>query len=389
MKKKKYPEGGEIKPRLSVQSTSVNIKHPLTDLNLVDEMIKRGYHTDRNALINMSPEQRFSLIPTGTDLSWEKVKKGTANKGNYKIYQTVPHNRGTDVFQDGKLLMRNPNQAYLESMGLSKKYGKGGKIGLDMDQLYQQYGLGGWLKENAGGLLQTVGGGLATAVGTGLIGTGIGAPIGAALTSAGVGMLSSGIGTIAGNAAADDPEVIDYSKDIRMPRTVGKENMTANVMSFAKGGSLKGISRNKAKEMLDNPPHGKKLTAKQKKTFNAISHGWKPSYADGGNLMQLEGPNHAEGGIQFLPDAELEGGETVYNDVVNSDRIKITKKIADQYGLPKGAVGKTVADYSKDIDKKYKGREGDSISMTTKELELNNIAKMSKDLAPKRNKGNK
>jgi len=384
MKKKKYPEGGKL-PRYSIQTTSRNVKHPLTDLNLIDEMIARGYHTDRNALSKMSPEQRFSLIPQGTDLSWEKVKKGTANQGKYKIYQTIPHKTSTDVYSDGKLIMPNVSEQYLNTLGVRNKYNKGGQLGLDINQLYEQYGLGGWLKENAGGLLQTVGGGLATAVGTGLIGTGIGAPIGAALTSAGVGMLSSGIGSIAGNAAADEPEVIDYSKEIRMPRTVGKENMTPNVMSFAKGGSLKGISKKKAQEMIDNPPHGRKLTAKQKKTFNAIAHGWKPSYADGGKLMQLEGPDHSQGGIQFLPDAELEGGETVYNDVVNSDRIKITRQVASRYGLPKSAVGKTVADYTKEVDKRYEGREGDSIAMTGKELELNNISKMSKDLAPKNN----
>lgn len=41
------------------------------------------------------------------------------------------------------------------------------------------------------------------------------------------------------------------------------------------------ISPEKAKEMLKNPPHGKKLTSKQKKLFQAVAHGWKPDAANG------------------------------------------------------------------------------------------------------------
>lgn len=41
------------------------------------------------------------------------------------------------------------------------------------------------------------------------------------------------------------------------------------------------LSASKAQEMLDNPPRGKKLTAKQKKYFQAVAHGWKPKAPDG------------------------------------------------------------------------------------------------------------
>ena len=100
------------------------------------------------------------------------------------------------------------------------------------------------------------------------------------------------------------------------------------------------------------------------------------------NLIDLTGmPKHEEGGVQFTPDAELEGGETVYKDVVNSDSIKITKEIADDYGLPKAAIGKTVSEYSKMVESKYKDREIDPFAMKSRELELNNLAKMSMDLA--------
>jgi len=72
---------------------------------------------------------------------------------------------------------------------------------------------------------------------------------------------------------------------------------------------------------------------------------------------------------------------TVYKDVVNSDQIKITKAVAMKYGLPKGAINKTPAEYSDMIEKTYKGREVDPFAQTSKEMELNNLAKMSSELA--------
>jgi len=56
------------------------------------------------------------------------------------------------------------------------------------------------------------------------------------------------------------------------------------ILEFAKGGGLSSISADKAREMLENPPHGRPLTDKQEKTFRAIAHGWEPDYQDGGML---------------------------------------------------------------------------------------------------------
>lgn len=33
----------------------------------------------------------------------------------------------------------------------------------------------------------------------------------------------------------------------------------------------------KAKEMLDNPPHGQPLTQPQHNLFEGLAHGWKPN----------------------------------------------------------------------------------------------------------------
>lgn len=215
-------------------------------------------------------------------------------------------------------------------------------VELDEDQLYS---FGGWLKENAGNLLTTAAGGIITATG---LGAKVGIPM---LVSGAAGLAGSAVGSIGNkDEYLPEPEVI-------MPRTVGKKNVTPNVMSFKKGGGLK-----------------------------AISHRGGSAYEGGGmieNLIELEGPSHEEGGIQFTPNAELEGGETVYKDVVNSDSIKITDLIAEEYGLPDKSIGKTIADYSKVVNNKYKDRDGDPFAMKSREIELNNLAYMSSEIAKK------
>lgn len=64
-----------------------NIKYPLTDINVVNKMIELGYHDDRNILLKMTPEERQKFIPEGSPITYEKVKKGTANQGKYKYYE--------------------------------------------------------------------------------------------------------------------------------------------------------------------------------------------------------------------------------------------------------------------------------------------------------------
>jgi hypothetical protein len=63
-----------------------------------------------------------------------------------------------------------------------------------------------------------------------------------------------------------------------------------NNVAYYKTGGLKSISKNKAAEMLKNPPHGKPLSTKQKRTFQAIEHGWKPSHVEGGKIEGKGGP---------------------------------------------------------------------------------------------------
>ncbi len=103
---------------------------------------------------------------------------------------------------------------------------------------------------------------------------------------------------------------------------------TGDIAKMKSGGDL---SPSKAKEMLrDGTANKKKLTKKQKHYFQAIAHGWKPKGAMGldlespeedsnepGELMEFQGPSHAQGGIPINymgKQAEVEGGETAFVD---------------------------------------------------------------------------
>lgn len=83
------------------------------------------------------------------------------------------------------------------------------------------------------------------------------------------------------------------------------------------------------------------------------------TFANGGDLSMLEGPSHAEGGIQLTPEAEVEGGETKKQDYIFSDRLIIPGKKT------------TFAQRSKQINKMYLGkRPNDPISKQAEEREL-------------------
>ncbi len=234
----------------------------------------------------------------------------------------------------------------------------------------EEYSLGGWLKENAGNLFQTVAGGVLTA-------TGLGAEVGIPM------MVSGGAGLL-GNATADKPDVIDYSNQIRMPRTVGTKNMTPNVMSFKQGGNAKvGKVMKEFKEGKLHSGSKKGPVVKNRKQAIAIalSEAGLDKKANGGSLQRIEGPSHEQGGVQLMPNIEVEGGETIKNNVVNSDNWKITKQVAKIYNLRPSSVGKTPAEYSKLIDDEYKKNENMIGSKKDHEIELDKISAMSAEMA--------
>jgi len=98
-------------------------------------------------------------------------------------------------------------------------------------------------------------------------------------------------------------------------------------------------------------------------------------HALGGELNQFnEGGTHEQNPIGGIPMGQgdngnmntVEQGETMKDNFVYSDRITLTPDVIAQFNLPKSLAGKTVADATKIIDKKFEGRE-DRISNSTKQ----------------------
>lgn len=78
------------------------------------------------------------------------------------------------------------------------------------------------------------------------------------------------------------------------------------------------------------------------------------------------------GGIPMGNGQSVEEGETEFTpeNYVFSDRILINKNLQEEYGLPKSVIGKSFADYSKKINKKYSFRENDKLDNDSKKREL-------------------
>jgi hypothetical protein len=109
------------------------------------------------------------------------------------------------------------------------------------------------------------------------------------------------------------------------------------------------------------------------------------SYAMGGELTRInEGGSHSQnpnGGVPMGGNNTVEEGETIKNDFVYSNRIKLTPEIIRQYNLPKTLNNKTVAEATKIIDSKFKDRS-DKISMSTKDNMLSKIAEAQEAMKP-------
>ena len=108
-------------------------------------------------------------------------------------------------------------------------------------------------------------------------------------------------------------------------------------------------------------------------------------YAQNGGLTRFdEGKSHQEnplGGIPIGGNNSVEENETKQNNFIYSDRIYLDENIVSQYNLPKSLVGKSVADATKFIDNKFKGRN-DKISQSTKNGMLSKIAEAQEAMKP-------
>lgn len=108
-------------------------------------------------------------------------------------------------------------------------------------------------------------------------------------------------------------------------------------------------------------------------------------YAQGGDLTQFnEGGLHSQnplGGVPIGNNNSVEQGETKQGNFIYSDRIVLDENIVSQYNLPKSLIGKSVADATKLIDNKFKGRN-DKISQSTKNGMLSKIAEAQEAMKP-------
>lgn len=91
--------------------------------------------------------------------------------------------------------------------------------------------------------------------------------------------------------------------------------------------------------------------------------------------------NNPNGGVPIGNNNSVEEGETKQNNFIYSNRIFLDSNIVSQYNLPKSLVGKSVADATKFIDNKFKGRN-DKISQSTKNGMLSKIAEAQEAMKP-------
>jgi hypothetical protein len=152
-----------------------------------------------------------------------------------------------------------------------------------------------------------------------------------------------------------------------------KNNMNPNGLTPDK---LKGSSYYEAyKEQLRKEING--TIAPPNARMDSAVVGTTAQYANGGQLTTYDnGGTHEQnpnGGIAVGNNATVEQGETKSGDFVYSDRLKINKRLAKEFSLPKGAVGKTFAEASKMYNDPE--RSDDQIYQSTRKVELDNLAK--------------
>ncbi len=108
-------------------------------------------------------------------------------------------------------------------------------------------------------------------------------------------------------------------------------------------------------------------------------------YAQNGGLTRFdEGKSHQQnalGGVPIGGNNSVEENETKQNNFIYSDRIFLDSNTISQYNLPKSLIGKSVADATKFIDNKFKGRN-DKISQSTKDSMLSKIAEAQESMKP-------
>lgn len=101
-----------------------------------------------------------------------------------------------------------------------------------------------------------------------------------------------------------------------------------------------------------------------------------PTFEMGGQMPinegvdEIEGQEHEEGGTNMGNLVEAQKGETKAGKYIYSDDIKVSKKMAKEYDMPKNFVGKTMAEVSKLLQTKYGKRGNDGLDKAVLDEEL-------------------
>ncbi len=115
--------------RAAITTVNKNINVPLTDFNVNQKIIQNGWFNGPiDSLRRLTPEQRQSYIPADSNITYEKVKKGTANQGGYKYYDKTSFSEGTDVTLDGKTIIKDPSKEWIKKNYPNHRFGFGGQL---------------------------------------------------------------------------------------------------------------------------------------------------------------------------------------------------------------------------------------------------------------------
>jgi len=123
------------------------------------------------------------------------------------------------------------------------------------------------------------------------------------------------------------------------------------------------------------------------KNYKDVAPMMRTQFKDGGDLTEFNGQTHENGGIQ-LPamDAEVEDGETSVDNYVFSDSLSLNKDMIKDLELPKGLTGKSFADASKHLNKKFP-RENDMFANKAKERYFERLKAFQESVRPKEPNG--
>ena len=132
---------------------------------------------------------------------------------------------------------------------------------------------------------------------------------------------------------------------------------------------------------INNPGFRALPQSVQQNILSNMKYGGR-MYNTGGMLTEYnEGGTHEENPLGGIPVGQgpngqpnlVEEGETRFGDYIFSDRLEITKDIAEEFNLPKNYVGKTFSDASKSMQKSNSRRVDDKIEQANIEKNLTKL----------------